>query len=415
MCNVLFCQVLYSRDKDKYYDTPGYFQFIDQLMYQIPGKDNYDGNLTDTVTGAAALQYASTKTLNTAYYSRYFTIPAKDAMGRSNQRRGFNDNTLWAAMTTYPQVNELVFSGSAGKVKQRWTYAIPLEIIYLTPLQSWNPYNFTFFGRGSPNSKIPTMNGRDGKNTTASAFNGTSYEVFYRTPVEFFSGTTEGDAADTSTDAVSVLDQNGVVRNVRASGVYIHLPKIAGVDAKVRIRYPICPVHSGKSLGYLQTKALQHMMQSGTALWPDNYLNVDEPPVSLFLSPATTTGQHVHPVEIASSDLDTFREGATQVVVNAQQASGHTHTLTVGRKKVGDLYAYFIIDCDGAGPVCFDGHDHLCTSYDSCGVCISSCTALISLLGCSSTHSSTCSCARPSTRNPACSPTWNATRSPAPN
>ena len=34
-------------------------------------------------------------------------------------------------------------------VDQKWTYAIPLEIIYMTPLSSWNPYNLEYKGKYS--------------------------------------------------------------------------------------------------------------------------------------------------------------------------------------------------------------------------------------------------------------------------
>ena len=29
---------------------------------------------------------------------------------------------------------------------QKWTYAIPLEIIYMTPLYAWNPFNIEYKG-----------------------------------------------------------------------------------------------------------------------------------------------------------------------------------------------------------------------------------------------------------------------------
>ena len=44
--------------------------------------------------------------------------------------------------------------------EQRWSFAIPLEIIYLTPLQSWNPYNLKYWGhpRNDPLGKTPLIN-----------------------------------------------------------------------------------------------------------------------------------------------------------------------------------------------------------------------------------------------------------------
>ena len=69
-------------------------------------------------------------------------------MGTTIIHRGYNDNMLFAAMTTQSKIAGLSvkrcknkrYPKTCYKVKQKWTYAIPLEIIYLTPLSSWNPY-----------------------------------------------------------------------------------------------------------------------------------------------------------------------------------------------------------------------------------------------------------------------------------
>lgn len=55
-----------------------------------------------------------------------------------------------------------------------------------------------------------------------------SATYFYRTPVEFFTPTAdvEIDPADTDKGAVGVLDRNGVVRKVRASGHWIVFPRV---------------------------------------------------------------------------------------------------------------------------------------------------------------------------------------------
>ena len=46
--------------------------------------------------------------------------------------RGFSDPTLWVAETTNEKV--VAFGG------RRFSWAIPFEIIYLSPLKKWNPY-----------------------------------------------------------------------------------------------------------------------------------------------------------------------------------------------------------------------------------------------------------------------------------
>jgi hypothetical protein len=59
------------------------------------------------------------------------------------------------------------------------------------------------------------------------AYNGTSYKLYYRTPVEFFHGTNvDKDKADTDRGAVGVLDSHGAVKRVVSSGTRITLPEI---------------------------------------------------------------------------------------------------------------------------------------------------------------------------------------------
>ena len=97
--------------------------------------------------------------MNAAYYNRAFRITRRDAMGLSNRHRGFSDGNLFMAMTTQPKIagmdlNDCQYVRGKRVCKlysQKWTYAIPLEIIYLTPLSRWNPYDIQF--KGHPSSK----------------------------------------------------------------------------------------------------------------------------------------------------------------------------------------------------------------------------------------------------------------------
>lgn len=96
-------------------------------------------------------------------------------------------------------------------VHQKWSYAFPLEIIYLTPLSKWNPYNIDFKGNAKGVAKIVEANGRNGDlEDKAKAYNGTHSRKFYMTPVEFFSGNEVGiDLADTTKNSVGVLNKYG--------------------------------------------------------------------------------------------------------------------------------------------------------------------------------------------------------------
>jgi hypothetical protein len=55
---------------------------------------------------------------------------------------------------------------------QRWSYAVPLEIAYHTPLTAWNPYKLPTVPYGA-NLDSVAAGGRNGGFTTATAYNGT--------------------------------------------------------------------------------------------------------------------------------------------------------------------------------------------------------------------------------------------------
>jgi len=157
---------LNSRDSDKFFDDTTGYSLIDSLMEQVPGKDNNDAYLEESLNGVKTKHYLRNETLNVAYYSRFYRRDDGDDSGRYHQRRGFNDDTLWAARTTMSKVSGLrVSTPEEGEIEEKWfahllflvalhrpsyvlysrTWAVPLEIIYLTPLGSWNPYNIPHF------------------------------------------------------------------------------------------------------------------------------------------------------------------------------------------------------------------------------------------------------------------------------
>ena len=122
--------------------------------------------------------------------------------------------------------------------EQKVSYAIPLEIHYLTPLHTWNPHNLIYKGdQKSVLGKTVTADGRNGGKTKEKAYDGLHSRIYYITPNEFFTGTErDKDAADTTKGTVGVLDPSGEVRLVRASGVRIFLPNIPGIGT-LRQRY----------------------------------------------------------------------------------------------------------------------------------------------------------------------------------
>ena len=198
------------------------YSLLDHIMYEIPGKENYKGYMRDQAFDL--LKYRmDTKTntvLNAARYHRYYKVLQKGAMGLTVRRRGYADRNLWVATTNHPNIAEMeakdcpydvhVHRRVCHSYKSRTTYAIPLEIIWTTPLSKWNPYNLTIFD--FKHRASVTAGGRNGGTDKATAYNGTAFDHYYITPAEFYHpGEVARDPADTARNTVGVLDQQGNV------------------------------------------------------------------------------------------------------------------------------------------------------------------------------------------------------------
>ena len=202
-------------------------ELLDKLMSQIPGKDNYPGYIEDDSFGEVAndIRFTNHTPLNAAYYHRYYKTGAPGAMGLQKRHRGFSDDNLFVALNSRPHVVGSWMTDCEDEhchdYFSRVSYAIPLEIIYLTPLAKWNPYNIEHKGKaGTELAETVTADKRDGGSKPKEAYNGTNSKVFYRTPAEFFSGPVKlSTPADTAKGAVGVLDKQGKVRRVRSSGI----------------------------------------------------------------------------------------------------------------------------------------------------------------------------------------------------
>ncbi|XP_064645723.1 uncharacterized protein LOC135499028 [Lineus longissimus] len=261
------------------YELLTFLDYLDVLMEEVPGLDNYSANLTDTTYGEPAYHFWTINEnrkqqgpLNTGFYHRWYKEFVLGAMGTNMRRRGFSDPSVFMSMTSHPQIapmsvetcNKVNGQKVCKTYSQRWTYAIPLEIIYTTPLSKWNPYNIEYKGLiNTPYANTVRHWQRNGVKTKAKAFNGTNSNTYYMTPVEFFSTTQnkEQDSADTGTKShgVGVLDRNGTVRSVVASGHNIILPHIPGVG-KIRQRWPIAPLHGEGSGIWKQMDALKDVL-----------------------------------------------------------------------------------------------------------------------------------------------------------
>lgn len=245
------------------------YSLLDQIMQEIPGVDNYQGDIQDKSFGLVKykIDSADNTVLNAAYYHRLYKAYDKSGV-LTLRRRGFSDPNLFVAMTTHDEIAEVSAEDCSYNVlqetvchqyKARNTFAIPLEIIWTTPLSKWNPYDVRFHDESHAN--YVTKDGRNGNFDQSHAFNGSSAKMFYQTPVEFYTTDADGsgDIADTFSGVVGVLDHQGKVRKMAASGIRTFLPEIPNIGV-IRVRYPIFPLHAEGSTTTKNLAALQEIL-----------------------------------------------------------------------------------------------------------------------------------------------------------
>ena len=254
---------------------------------------------------------------------------------------------------------------------QKWTWAVPLEIVYMTPLASWNPWDLDVC-LGSSDSKDcrHTLEGpagdRTGGLTEDTAYKGTARDTWYVTPEEFYSGEYEEvDPADTSGGVVGVLDKNGVVRRTRAAGHWVHWPRIKGFKTNLRQRYPVMPIHEHGTTSWKEVKALQDIMidAGGSSALRASLDRIREERIGVSLKLMYTTGgasnvgphehaMHVTGEQVKQMDEDGFLELTTSM------DNGHTHSVKLARETIemttGVLtHRYQLLKCD-QGQLCGD-------------------------------------------------------------
>ncbi|KAJ9457826.1 hypothetical protein DIPPA_04223 [Diplonema papillatum] len=357
------------------------YEFMDELMSEISGFSGPNAFLKDASFGSVTGTYNDGEPMNTARYSRYYSLLEADAMGRRQRKRAFND-MLFAAQTTHSKVspqsvcaklpdpkmgddndaertnyckvvhsydecsalrswNASEVTGGASSAKcawkvnkceyqkcwtQRWSYAIPLEVVYLTPLGSWNPYNINYHANPSSPEYREVRNNRHG--IPARPFNGTRQDTFYRTPTAFFGDLDEIDDADTSGGSTMVLDKDGNSHAVRASGTFIQLPPMGDLK-NVRQRYPIFPVHEHGSTMYKEIKAMEELIM-GRHSEHVTQIIAETRDTEFGVELELSGGGHTHHLHITPGEMALFRAGTrTGISKMTLEANGHQHFLAV--------------------------------------------------------------------------------------
>ncbi|XP_065071627.1 uncharacterized protein LOC135696234 isoform X2 [Rhopilema esculentum] len=363
-------------------DRPTTRSFLDDLMEEIPGKDNYAADLKDIGFNAegATLDPVTGKVKNVGFYHRLYKVARRDAMGLSLVHRGFSDENMFCAMSSQKEVAGLevpnpkkcrwvIPPGGAWRdrkrvcdmIHQKWTWAIPLEVIYLTPLQKWNPHNIEYKGdANSAPGKTVTADKRYGQcgkdlNDTSTAHNGTNSRAYYLTPASFFTGTEQNtDAADTSGRyGKCILDRQGKKHRLMASGVRIFLPNIPGVGI-LRTRYPIMPVHGEGGSVWKELNALKEIVMNPKAhermLWDSDVKTATDS--EWEMSPSRIGAEHTHTVLLTPDEMSQLK-GGRELQVTTSLANGHQHFLNIRWHSTKKIVYY--TRCSGQS-ICRDRH-----------------------------------------------------------
>jgi len=192
------------------------------------------------------------------------------------------------------------------------------------------------YNRGSG---VSEADGRNGGLTPETAYDGIAdVTTFYQTPIEFYGNSSaagQKDAADTTVPLAGVLDPNGVIRKVAASGTWIHLPPVdggIGPENGMRTRFPVFPMHVEGNTAWKEIKAFQAVELTGdTAM---SSLIREEATGARF--ELTFANGHAHTLQIDGHSLVTaLKYEGDQAEFTTSIDNGHDHMVTIRRVQDG--------------------------------------------------------------------------------
>ncbi|XP_060071511.1 uncharacterized protein LOC132551387 [Ylistrum balloti] len=351
-----------------------HYTTLDAIMEEIPGKDNYPVHITGGSFGLTAFNAHIPRNdtpLNIGHYHHWYRVAQKGAMGTTIINRGYADKSLWVATTTQDKVapmsykscqyNRTTHKQDCTEFIAKYTYALPLEIVWLTPLLSWNPYNLQFYPGNIHESPANTINqhGHNGR-TPEKAFLGLNQDNFYLTPAEFFSKAVGGHY---------VADRSGHAHKVVPSGFQTILREIPTVG-NIRLRYPVVPTHQEGNAIYKELDALKELVMNMAVntnyfhTKPDAVHSIEgntnkEERYTTSSTAMTPPGMHKHEIILSKEDIADLEAGKT-VAVYTSLNNGHQHILEIyADKNVHYRYGHYRIAlCDGKRS-CWDGHNNI--------------------------------------------------------
>ena len=242
--------------------------YMDKLMERIPGYNRYNDKLHDYSMEGAARHYDNKDNLlNCARYHRIFRGREQGANGNDRYRRGYQDGNIYMACSNRTEIAPITMrEGCRYNYKnekvckrvhlQRWSYAIPLEIIYTHPINNWNPFKIPI------NKTGVHPKGRYGGKTLETAYTFASDKANCLLPVGFYSKPSDTNSADTAVGrVVGMIDSGGTLRLTKCSGITANGPPIPDVG-KIRYRYPLMTLSIMGDPVYKELMALKDYIMS---------------------------------------------------------------------------------------------------------------------------------------------------------
>lgn len=227
-------------------------------MEEIPGKNNDDSPINgegfdNLILYSANPGKPAQTPLDASRYHRSYKLGQKDAMGTENTQRSFSDR-LYVAVTNKEEVVglSLKYETPAKQQKEidvKVSYAMPFEVVFLTPLANWNPYNI-------PHESDCT----DVRGTGAldNPYTATCPTLFFRTPQAVFTNSTQcGGGAVWGEEAYFFLRPNGEKVCLMASGIRSTIPPVHGQRGTIRQRFPIAGSHKDGSAAGKKLDAME--------------------------------------------------------------------------------------------------------------------------------------------------------------
>merc|ERR1719229_258144 len=127
------------------------------------------------------------------------------------------------------------------------------------------------------------------------------------------------------------------------------LPDIGDIK-KLRLRYPIAPVHGEGSGVWKEVNALRDMVN-------EKFSQTETPKTVAFemsMTERNPPGEHTHEFILSYEDYLSVKNDGATVEVRTTQSNNHDHDLVISYNENNKKFEY--TTCDDKTQLCWDGH-----------------------------------------------------------